>query len=155
MNSKQLECMINCDFNLRMYVLGVFSIDTLPLHVISRPFALIFNSDVSTSVGTHWLAIYVDSTGYGEFFDSYGHSPHFYGLAVVNFLQRHCYHHKHNVKRLQDNNTMVCGEYCLYYLMFKCRGYSMNSFLSQFCNNYLMNDVFVYQCIRQTFPYCI
>ena len=50
--------------------LGVFSRDNLP-QPISLPFSLIANIDKQVESGTHWIAMFVDKKGRGEYFDSY------------------------------------------------------------------------------------
>jgi len=53
------------------YFDDVYSVDTLPSH--PRDVTLVCNLDPSDQPGTHWVAIYVDSSGtHAEYFDSYG-----------------------------------------------------------------------------------
>ena len=47
---------------------GVFSVDNLP----ESPHLLVCNTDPSDRPGRHWIAIYVDNEGRGDFFDSFG-----------------------------------------------------------------------------------
>jgi len=50
---------------------GVYSVDTLPA---PPPDGLIVcNLDAAHRPGSHWVAIYIVSTGEGEYFDSLGH----------------------------------------------------------------------------------
>ena len=50
---------------------GVYSCDTLP----PKPELLVCNTDPHDKPGTHWIAIYVDKNGRGEYFDSFGMEP--------------------------------------------------------------------------------
>jgi hypothetical protein len=50
---------------------GVFSANTL----LQQPRPLVCNTDESTKLGQHWIAIYVDTNGRGEYFDSFGREP--------------------------------------------------------------------------------
>jgi hypothetical protein len=66
---------------------GVYTIDTIPLHVREYPSAFVVNTDTSKGpAGEHWLVLYFDRYGNGEFFDSYAQPPEMYGM--LNFLAR-------------------------------------------------------------------
>nr|CAD7578487.1 unnamed protein product [Timema californicum] len=49
---------------------GVFPADQLPAR-IARPAALVINIDPNTKPGTHWVPIFIDKNGVGEYFDSH------------------------------------------------------------------------------------
>ena len=52
---------------------GVFARDEIPdLKHLQRPFALVFNTDPHDKPVQHWLAIYGQSDGTLEYFDSFG-----------------------------------------------------------------------------------
>ena len=59
-----------------------------------------------------------------ECFDSDGRSPDGYSVYLRQFMGKF-YRIKVYKKRLQSNDTAVCGQYCLVYLMCRTRGYSM------------------------------
>lgn len=67
----------------------------------------------STKAG-HWVCIYVDSLGRGEYFDSYGREP----LKQVEnlFKKNNIINYTYNGTPLQAVGSIVCGQYCLYYL---------------------------------------
>ena len=44
------------------------------------PSAYVINSDPSSEPGEHWIAVYFDKRGRGEYFDSYGLAPAVVGL---------------------------------------------------------------------------
>ena len=52
---------------MAMYFMGVFPSDKLP-RFISRPALLVCNTDASHLPGLHWIAIFVDYDGRGEFY---------------------------------------------------------------------------------------
>ena len=54
--------------------MGVFPSDKLP-RFIPRPALFVCNTDASHLPGQHWIAIFVDSDGRGEFMDSFGREP--------------------------------------------------------------------------------
>lgn len=144
MNTLQLECVLHYDPYLHSYALGVFSRDHLPI-VTRYPCCFILNTDRSGHDGTHWLAIFIDVRRRWEFFDSYGYPPSFYGLTLKHY----------NVNRLQSSSSLVCGQYCLMYLMYRCRGFNLSDFSHLFYNDFHVNDVFVYNFIIHSFPYCL
>jgi hypothetical protein len=62
---------------------------------------------------------------------------------------------KVNAKRLQSSDTTVCEQYCLFYLMWKTRIYTMEKIVNMFDKNYHLNDQFVYYYIDERFHCCI
>lgn len=75
------------DVYTSQYFIGVFASDTMPRYV-SNPVLLICNTDPQDKTGTHWIAIFIDKFGRGEFFDSYGMPP--VVKSHYDFLQRNC-----------------------------------------------------------------
>ena len=71
MNTKQLECAIMSDVNMKNTVIGVFSADRLPHLPPRRPIAFIANTDPATAPGRHWVAFFIDQQNVVESFDSY------------------------------------------------------------------------------------
>ena len=56
--------------------IGVFAKDTLPNKLPPhRPLLLICNTDPKTRPGRHWVAMYFDTNGKSEYFDSFGQYP--------------------------------------------------------------------------------
>ena len=49
--------------------------------------------------------------------------------------------YKYNTKRLQANNSSVCGQHCLMYSYFKCSGYSFQDYLNLFDDDVVLNDI--------------
>lgn len=144
MNTRQLQCVIKCDVVMRRIVEGVFARDELPTWKKHYPHGLIVNTDPKDRHGRHWLAFYCESKDTVEFFDSYGHSPEYFDFTADVY----------NNKRLQSSTSNVCGQYCLYYLLNRCRGVSMRTIVNRFGDNYRENDTFVYDFMSRSFPYC-
>ena len=119
---------------------GVYSRDTLPKQV-TYPCALVCNTDRASGPGEHWVAMYLDSLDYGEYFDSYGLKP--LHKTMTNFMNKHCTFWIHNVQRLQGSESRVCGHYCLVYLWCKAHKHSMNDVVQQFSSNLNQNDTMV------------
>lgn len=155
MNTYQLEAVMIEDRFSRHKFIGVFPVDLLPKDKIehsARPFCLIVNSAPSSSVGEHWLAVFVDKDGDGELFDSYGHRADFYDERLETFLKKNCIHHSFNTKELQTLWSDVCGQYCLYFLLHRCRNIPANSIIQLFTKNKLLNDNMVESFLYKHFP---
>jgi len=119
--------------------IGVFARNTLPREIKTRPFALICNTDLIQEPGTHWIAIYCDKNGIGEYFDSYGLPPLY--TEFEHFLYRNCPNgYMHNRIPLQCLDCVTCGEYCVAYVIFRLRNRSYADFISLFTSNPNVND---------------
>ena len=155
MNTSSLQCIVRCDPTLFNSVVGIFAADELPKRLQSFPVAFIANTDKRMDPGRHWVVFYVSSRTKGEFFDSYGNSPSYYSNAFQKFFDRNGLKLMYNDKRLQGYDSSVCGQYCVYYLMQRCRGMEMKSVVEPFTQNYANNDQFVYSYVNREFPYCV
>jgi hypothetical protein len=71
------------DHICRRLVQGVSSVYTLP----DRSILLVCNTDVPSKPGIHWVAIYVDEEGHGDYFDSFGRLP---TQQFEYYLNAHC-----------------------------------------------------------------
>ena len=100
---------------------GVYSSDTLPRKKIkTRPCAMVVNTDQEHEPGSHWSAIFLDDDGTGEYFDSYGIPP--LSRHVLDFLNKQTNNNwTFNTRQLQGAYTTLCGGYCIFYIMYKCR----------------------------------
>jgi hypothetical protein len=68
MNTRDIDRLVRSDGACRQIFQGVFRVDTLP----DGPRLLVCNTDPSIKPGKHWVAIFVDLNGRGEYFDSFG-----------------------------------------------------------------------------------
>ena len=155
MNTSSLQCILRCDPILSKSVVGIFASDELPKLLNSFPVSFIVNTDKRMDPGRHWVAFYISSRTEGEFFDSYGNSPSYYSNEFEKFFDRHGLKMTYNQKRLQGYDSIVCGQYCIYYLMQRCRGIDMKCVVKPFTQNYANNDHFIYCYVNHTFPYCV
>ena len=123
---------------------GVFSIDNLP----EDPRLLVCNTDPSDRPGRHWIAIYVDENGRGDFFDSFGRRPNAY---FERYMNRHCLTWNFNDVQLQSIVSKFCGHYCIYFCILRSRGFDMRRIVHSFSSDTGLNDVLVhaYVCRRQ------
>lgn len=141
MNSLELAnlCTFKC-------FLGVFASDQLPTDV-PRPSCMIVNTDDSSKSGKHWISIFINKEGYGDFFCSYGRKP----LKVfVDFLDKNCFDWNYNSKRIQGDGT-TCGQYAVFFLFCRSKGASLQKFLSLFANDFNDNDILVTTFINAKF----
>ena len=76
-------------------------------------------------------------------------------MNFKTFLDRNCKDWSYNSRDLQSLGSNVCGHYCLYYLINRCKKISVKTILSRFSNNLRSNDRFVYQFIVKHFGYII
>jgi hypothetical protein len=138
MNTVQIKNILNRDEYSKKVFRLVVPRDKLPSKV-TYPAAYVINTQGSQQRGEHWLAVFYEQSGYCSFFDSYGMSPSFYNLREFVFKTSHGF--EHNMQQLQGLSSNVCGNYCVYFIMLKARGFSMKEILHLFDKeNFLMND---------------
>jgi len=151
MNSQQLEKILESDRICQNQFVGVFACDDLPIRIDRLPAALIANVDKRSMPGSHWIAIYIDHNERGEYFDSYGVGPYQNKTFFERFLKNNCTTWDINSKVLQGQFSAVCGQYCLFYLLQRCRGIALQDILKNFTDNRHENDTFVNYFIRSKF----
>jgi hypothetical protein len=140
MDTRDIERFLNKDAVCREMFQGVFSIDTLP----EDPRLLVCNTDPSYKPGQHWIAIFIDSKGHGELFDSFGRRPDGH---LERYMNEHCISWTYNKKQLQSIISSFCGYYCCFYCMFRCRGMNMNRIVSHFTRDTAFNDCVVHSFV--------
>ena len=96
--------------------------------------------------GEHWIAMYFDGNGKGEYFGSYGLSPQLH--RFTDLMHRNSKRWIYNRKTLQVLFSAVCGHYCVYYILFRSRGFPMHAIISHFLSNLTQNDQKVARFIR-------
>ena len=121
---------------------GVFARDELPENV-NWPVGLIVNTDLRSKPGTHWVAIFIDENGKGEYFDSYGFQPKY--IQFKNFLNNNCISYFYNTVSLQCHTCVTCGHYCIAFLMSRFVGMSFIDFIMLFTSDPHKNDIIIKQ----------
>lgn len=150
MDSVQLRRVLSTNEHTRRSFLGVFASDQLPYGIRKYPVCFIANVDPAYEYGSHWIACYLSSPHHLEFFDSFGREPSRFPGSIWNYVRRFPYVN-YNVVSLQSNVSAVCGQYCIYYLYSKCRGYTLNDMLLSFVSHPLYNDRSVYLFVARHF----
>jgi hypothetical protein len=138
MNSKQLT-----DFFVRTHAtnfVGVYSSDTLPRKV-KAPIGLIVNTAPKTHPGEHWLAIFIDKSKIGYYFDSFGRQPNDH--SILAFLRRNCTKIHCNQRQIQHLNSTKCGQFSAVYLKFRFAGCMSETFLSLFNHDLSLNEYII------------
>ncbi len=81
----------------------------------------------------------------GDYFDPYGQKPQH--AEFTNFMNEHCSQWSPNEHVLQSLISTVCGQYCVAFLMFRCRNISMHAFARLFTSDLISNDCRVYDWV--------
>ena len=115
------------------------------LGVVSLPCAYVCNYDPSHLPGTHWVAIYISDDRKGYFFCPFGLEP--LSDHIYDFLERNCDEWTMNTRQLQGWDSTSCGQFSIFFLMYKSRGWSMNFIVSLFDNDTSKNDRAVYEFV--------
>ena len=145
MNSLQLERALERNPFTKRTFRGVFAADELP-DLDTFPCGFVANTDPRTEPGTHWVAFYFPSRDKGEFFDSYGYPPEYYGEPFTAYNVETINSHK-----LQSSWSEVCGHYCIFYLYYRSRRHSMSKIVNMFSSNTTINDCKVSCYVKKHF----
>lgn len=138
MYNYELQHILYKDRLARRYFCGVLSIDQLPLKKFKRRCMFIVNTQPISSPGEHWFAIHISRSNFIEYFDPYGIKP--INQRVQEFIRINGNRYICNDKKIQHDFSKNCGKYCVFYLYFKSRNYTMNQILKFFLNNSMYND---------------
>ncbi len=151
MNTAQIVNALEQDTVTRKTFCGVFPSNKLPQTVDRYPCGFVANTDPSNKLGTHWVVFYFPTEEKGEFFDSYGQAPNFYRDSFGDFLNKHCNEWDFSNRKLQSAWSDVCGQYCIFYLSHRARGYSMRQIVQLFNDNTMLNDAKVSKFVNNHF----
>ena len=104
---------------------GVFSRDDLPDR-INEPEVGIINLDSKIGPGTHWVCYRNDDGNLCEYFDSFGLTM---PTEVLKYLQTSGEKIIYSTDEIQERDSVLCGYWCLYYLLERQKGKSINEIL--------------------------
>ena len=104
---------------------GVFSRDNLPKKI--KDGAYVINLDEYADVGTHWIALFCKRSEI-VYFDSFGvkHVPE----EIKEFIGNK--NIKANIFRVQSNNSIMCGYFCIGFIGFMPGDKTLTDFMSMF-----------------------
>lgn len=123
--------------------IGVFACDELPKNT-PKPALMVCNTDAGNLPGEHWISIFIDRDGRGEFFDSFGREP---GHPFSGYMDKHCYYWTYNDRQLQSVLSSFCGQYCVFYCYRRSRGMNMNAIVNLFSGDTALNDYLVHKFV--------
>ena len=147
MNTDEIASILSNDAYVGPVFGGCVSSDMLCEMVPARyPCAYVCNYDPSDRPGTHWVAVYLTEDRRGEFFDSYGMVPML--PVFVDFLRRNTTSWTVNSRQLQGLTSTVCGQYCVFYLLHRCRGWKMDVIVNLFEKDTRENDEAVFEFVQ-------
>ena len=107
---------------------GVFSRHNLPKKIKNGE--NIINLDEYTDVGTHWIALFYNKNNI-IYFDSFGieHIP----KEIKKFIGNK--NIISNIFRIQSNNSIMCGYFCIGFIDFMLAGKKLSNFTNLFSPN--------------------
>ena len=107
---------------------GVYSRDNLPYKI--KDGAYVINLDEYSDIRTHWIALYVKNNDI-TYFDSFGveHIP----KEIKAFIKNK--NIKTNIFRIQANDSIMCGYFCVGFIDFMFKGKSLTEYTNLFSSN--------------------
>lgn len=147
MNSIEINKIMNGE-NWRKNYGGIYPCDRLPQNLCRKcNFGIICNLSKSTSLGTHWIAIFMPEEGEClEYFDSYGIPPN--NKYLLSFLEKNNQSYCYNKGQIQNFGSDECGEYCIFFLLLRFSGIEFNTIINIFSNDLEQNDNFISNVIH-------
>jgi hypothetical protein len=140
MNSKEIGKICHKDKQMRKSFLGVFASDELP-EIQGFPACFIANTKPKTHTGEHWVAIYIDESLNGTYFCSFGRPP---TLQFKKYMINYCDSLVTSNRKLQSDISTTCGQFCVFYLHFRCRSINHVKSVSLLSStDYVFNDQIV------------
>lgn len=110
---------------------GVFAADHFPFLQKKKLYIINTLKHSDTDVG-HWVVL--DYTGSKPLFiDSFGRPPTYYNFPPM----------KHSTRSIQHPDSDVCGLYCIYAVVSRCKKMTLKQMMKPFSANALKNDRFI------------
>ena len=104
---------------------GVYSRDSLPKKIKNGAYEI--NLDECADVGTHWIALYVKNNE-ATFFDTFG--VEYVSKRIIHFIGHK--NIKTNIFRIQANNSIMCGYFCIGFIDFMLANKNLIDYTSLF-----------------------
>ena len=133
---------------------GVFPHDSIPKLEVSihKPSFIVVNQDSANQNGSHWVVYEINPlhTNKNTYFDSYGQPPPKHMIKSINGVLGKKY--THNKQTLQGLLSTTCGQWCMLFILERCKGTKLKSFLSNFSKKDLnSNDLIVNAIVEKEF----
>ena len=121
---------------------GVFSRDNLPKKI--KDWAYVINLDEHTDTGTHWIALFCNRNEI-VYFDSFGVEHIFEEIKEFNGNRNI----KANIFRIQENNSIMCGYFCIEFIDFMLAGKILIYYTALFSPyDFNKNDQIILSCFK-------
>ena len=141
----QLYDIISRDERTLKMFKGIHSLQSLTSLKQIENGCYIVNTTKYGEVG-HWLVLFVGKDC-NEVFDSLARDIREYS-ELYQFLIARGGDLKYSCKVVQDSKSRLCGLFCIVYIYFKGRGYSMKNILHFFSHSVEKNDMIVISFIN-------
>jgi hypothetical protein len=145
MNTDEIRSALNGNPVTATCFRGVFSADQWEKALAKLPGGYVINTDPSHKPGIHWVAVYQDTPGVLETFDSFGKTFASYGFASDS------HRFVGQTQRLQSSESTVCGQYCMFFLLQRIGGKSYTEILHLFSEDRKSNDKMVCGYVNHSF----
>ena len=118
---------IMCD---KRYYRGTFSKDMLPKTMNKNESVIVNIQDYFEGNGTHWVCIFnTEKSNNVEYFDSFGLVP---PNELVRYMKTTNKNIIYNNTQIQRIDSILCGYYCLYYIIERNKGRLADEILLDF-----------------------
>ena len=136
MNTVQIQRLLNKDSFIKTIFKKVCAKNQL--QCVDYPSAYVINSHPSSKPWEQRIPVYFDKHGKGEYFDSYGLPPNV--NIFTTFMERNSKTWIYNDKTVQSMFSTPCGHYCVHFISYCFRSYSMRYIVFRFSSNLTEND---------------
>ena len=147
MDSTTMEKLLIKEVETRCFFQGVFSHNNLPA---CRSVGLyIVNEQPSYEQGSHWVALHITPLKKKKniYFDSYGQKP-----VIKEFQAYTGKNVQYNKKWLQHKLSPSCGQWCIYFVWRRSKGWKMKNITKPFNpKNPLVNDYAINYLVQKRF----
>ena len=141
MNTTQINAILSTDSKAGNMFVGTYSWDKVPN--LPNGTACVINTHCSSKPVQHWV-VYIHNHKKLMFFDSYGNHPLTYPDLPAKIDD-------YNHQQIQNFDSGVCGQWCVYVLLNIARGRTLEETLSKFGPDYHANDHFVGDFVNQVY----
>lgn len=149
--SNNIEDYLSLLIKIKNPKIVVTSIDRLPRKP-KLPLYIVTNESKHGSLGSHWVAIYIDKQSKGTYFDSFARDPH---PLIKTFLKKHTKSYQVNKVQLQKTTSERCGMFCCIFLILCSRNFllkQIQAFFSPYnheLNEHLVENMRENKCINK------